>query len=67
MTKVDIDELVREAQELRERLAQTATKLDAFTEALQVNVNRLREISEEMAEPLAEAQSESGLVDDPST
>lgn len=42
---MDIDELVREARMLRERLAATAAQLDVFTAQLQSNVDRLREIS----------------------
>lgn len=46
---MDIDDLVREARELREKLALTAVKLEAFTEQLQHNVNRLRDLSREIA------------------
>jgi uncharacterized coiled-coil DUF342 family protein len=62
MTNVDIDDLVREARDLREKLAVTAAKLDAFTEALQQNVDRLREISTEMTDQITEAAE---VADDP--
>lgn len=46
----DVDALVRDSRELRERLAAVAAKLDIFTEQLQANVDRLRTISTEMSE-----------------
>jgi hypothetical protein len=56
---IDIDVLVREARELRERLAATAALLDVFTEQLQANVGRLRVVSAEMTENSDTAQAAS--------
>lgn len=58
---IDVDELVAEARDLRGKLAITAAKLDAFVQALQTNVDRLREISAEMTD-----QTEDG-TDGPTT
>ncbi len=44
---LDIDDLIQEAKMLKEKLATTAIKLEAFTEQLQANVDRLRQVSAE--------------------
>ena len=53
-----IDNLVREARELRARLASTAALLDIFTEQLQANVEQLKEISTEMIQPTQRTDSD---------
>lgn len=53
---IDVDALVKESRELRQRLADVAGKLDVFTEQLQANVDRLRTISTEMGEATDETE-----------
>lgn len=59
-----VDDLVREARDLREGMIITAAKLDAFTQALQANVDRLRVISDEMTAAANQSDNREAEEDD---